>query len=416
MSGGNLLVAQGGGPTAVINCSLVGVIEEAKRAKSGTIGKIIGARHGVNGMIDEDLVDLGRETPSTLKQVFNKPSAALGSCRRTMKEEDYGLILETLQKYDIRYFFYIGGNGSMHTAHKVSEVAQNAGYELMAIGIPKTVDNDLAYTDHCPGFGSAARYFASVTREIGLDVESLPPPISIIETLGRNTGWLAASAALAEEKKGDAPNLIYVPERPFSLEEFLTDVEEVYRKYGRAVIVVSEGLKDEKGNYLGGVRADASRDGFGRGLPGGAAAFLSAKIAEELKLRARSEKPGLAARTGIEYVSTVDQEEAHLVGKNAVWYALDGKSGVMMTLDRSKGKKYHCHVGSVPLQNVAIAEKLLPAEFVNARGNYVTEKFIDYCRPIIGGPVRSFPGLVGHKLTKRVVIAPGAVRHKSVNV
>lgn len=398
MAAGNLLVAQGGGPTAVINCSLVGVIEEAKRLKTKGIGKIIGARQSIDGLIDENLIDLGKENPSSLKQIYNTPGAALGSCRRSMKEEDYGRILEVFKKYDIRYFLYIGGNGSMHTAFKIEQLAQHIEYDLRVIGIPKTIDNDLAYTDHTPGFGSAARYVASVTREIGLDIKSLPTPVSIIETLGRNTGWLAAASSLAKEEEGDAPNLIYFPERPFMLDSFLADVEKVYGRYGRAVIVVSEGLKDESGLYLGGVKAEASKDGFGRNLPGGAASFLAEQISERLKLRARSEKPGLAARTSIEYVSTVDQSEAFLAGKAAVQYAVQGKSGVMITLKREDNIKYRCGISDIPLEKVAIAEKLLPVEFINSEGNYATAAFIEYCRPLIGKPIHTFPSLEGHKL------------------
>ena len=398
MVSGNLLVAQGGGPTAVVNSSLVGVIEEAVRMKSKGIGKIIGALRSIDGLLDEDLIDLGKERPSNLKQMALKPGAALGSCRRKMAEEDYGRIVDVLKKFDVRYFFYIGGNGSMHTVHKVNQIARSVGYELNAVGIPKTIDNDLAYTDHCPGFGSAAKYFASVTREIGLDVESLPPPISVIETLGRNTGWLAAAASLAVEEEGDAPNLIYVPERPFNLQEFLSDVSNVYDKLGRAVIVVSEGLKDETGRYLGGVNSAAARDGFGRDLPGGAASFLAATISDQLKIRARSEKPGLAARTGFEYASSVDRKEAYLVGKAAVRFAAKGRSGVMVTLERAKVKQYRCTVGEAPLESVAIAEKLLPAEFINPKGNFVTEAFLNYCRPIIGDPIRTFPVLSKHRL------------------
>ncbi len=402
MTSGNLLVAQGGGPTAVFNFSLLGVVEEAKRLKSKGIGKIIGALRSIDGLLDEELIDLGKESRSNLRQVALKPGAALGSCRRKMEEEDYGRIVEVFKRYDVRYFFYIGGNGSMYTVHKVDQLARSVGYELNAIGIPKTIDNDLAYTDHCPGFGSAARYFASVTREIGLDVASLPPPISVIETLGRNTGWLAASAALAKENEGDAPNLIYVPERVFSLPDFLSDVSNVYDKWGRAVIVVSEGLKDKSGQYLGGVNAKASRDGFGRNLPGGASSFLAAKIAEQLKLRARSEKPGLAARTGVEYVSSVDRREAYLVGQSAVRAAVKGKSGLMMTLERTSGNRYSCKVGEAPLERVAKAEKFLPPGFINKRGNYVTEAFLRYCRPIVGDSIRSFPDLSKYRLASAV--------------
>lgn len=401
MSAGNLLVAQGGGPTAVVNLSLLGVVEEARKSGINRTGKIIGALHSIDGIMDENFIDLGRERPASLRNVAMKPGAALGSCRRKMAEEDYGRIVDILRKYDVRYFFYIGGNGSMHTVYKVEQIARSVGYELNAIGVPKTIDNDLAYTDHCPGFGSAAKYFASVTREIGLDVESLPPPVSVIETLGRNTGWLAASASLARENDGDAPNLIYFPERVFNLGSFLSDVSDVYDRWGRAVIVVSEGLKDKSGQYLGGVNARASRDGFGRDLPGGAASFLAARIAEKLKLRARSEKPGLAARTAVEYASSVDRKEAYLVGQQAVRAALKGKSGIMVTLERAKGDRYRCSVGEAPLESVAISEKLLPSKFINTKGNHVTTAFQKYLLPIVGDPIRAFAELSGYRLAKK---------------
>lgn len=404
MAAGNLLVAQGGGPTAVINCSLVGVIEEAKLFSNKNIGNIIGVLRSIDGLLDEDLIDLRKESQSTLKNICQTPGAALGSCRRKMKEEDYGRILEIFMKYNIRYFFYIGGNGSMHTAHKIDDLAKKNGYDLKVIGIPKTIDNDLEYTDHTPGFGSAARFIASITKEIGLDIKSLPTPISIIETPGRNAGWLAAASSLAKEKDGDAPNLIYVPEKIFSLELFLSDVENVYRKYGRAVVVVCEGLKDEYGQYLGGIKSEASKDGFGRNLPGGAAYFLSEKISEQLKLRARYEKPGLAARASMEYISSIDQHEAYQVGQMAVRFALNGNSGMMMTLLRNKGEKYRCKIGSVALESVAITEKLLPSRFINSKCNYVTEAFLNYCRPLIGNPIRSFQSLSAFKISKNSTV------------
>jgi len=400
MRAGNLLVAQGGGPTAVINCSLVGVIEEAKRQKARGAGKIIGALKSIDGLVEEDLIDLGKESSLLLKKIYNTPGAALGSCRRKMQDGDYARILEVFKKYDVRYFLYNGGNGSMYTAHMVNKLALETGYELNVIGIPKTIDNDLAYTDHTPGYGSAARYVASVTREIGIDIKTLPTPVSVIETLGRNAGWLAAASSLAKEEEGDAPNLIYLPERPFILSSFLEDVEGVYKKYGRAVIVVSEGLKDESGEYLGSVKAEASKDGFGRGLPGGAAAFLAGQISENLKLRARSEKPGLAARTSIKYIAVVDQSEAYLAGRTAVQLALKGRSGEMVTFKRQKGRKYSCKTGTVALKSVAIAEKLMPASFINPEGNYVTNAFIEYCRPLIGKPIEVFPSLAGHKFRR----------------
>ncbi|HTR82424.1 MAG TPA: 6-phosphofructokinase [Bacteroidota bacterium] len=399
MRSGNILVAQGGGPTSVVNCSLVGVVEEAKRSGRKKVNGIIGAVHGIDGIINEQLIDLRKEPSVTLKGIHRKPGAALGSCRRKMAEDDYGRIIEVFRKYDVRYFLYIGGNGSMHTAHTLDRLAKTLSYGLTVVGLPKTIDNDLAHTDHCPGFGSAARYYASVTREIGLDVASLPPPISVIETLGRNTGWLAAASALARDKEDDAPNLIYCPERVFDLETFLSDVKKIYDRLGRAVVVVSEGLKDESGLYLGGNKNKASRDGFGRDLPGGAASFLAEEISSRLHIRARSEKPGLAARTSIEHVSKVDQREAYLAGQTAARYALNGESGVMMTLERKPGKKYHCAIGAVRLEEVAIAEKMLPKNFINSRGNDVTNEFIDYCRPLIGDSVRSFSSLTSRKFT-----------------
>jgi ATP-dependent phosphofructokinase / diphosphate-dependent phosphofructokinase len=393
MAAGNILIAQGGGPTAVINCSLVGVIDEAARLGKNKIKGIAGALHAIDGIINDDLVDLGKESSAVLKRIYHTPGAALGSSRRKIEPDDYGRIVEIFKRHDIRYFLYAGGNGSMHTAYRVDECARSIGYELTVVGIPKTIDNDLAYTDHCPGFGSAARYVATVTREIGIDIESLPTPVSVIETLGRNAGWLAAASSLAREHDGDAPNLIYAPERPFTIDTVLADVQNVYDKLGRVVIVVSEGLKDASGSYLGGNTNKAAQDGFGRDLPGGAAAFLASEISHRLHLRARSEKPGLAARSSIENVSAVDQKEAYLVGKAAVRTAVRGTSGVMMTLERPTGKGYRCVVGTVSLQDVAIAEKLLPDAFIASRGNDVTEAFVRYCTPLVGGPIHTFSSL-----------------------
>ena len=398
MAAGNLLVAQGGGPTAVINCSLVGVIEETKRMKSKGAGKIIGALKSIDGLLGEELVDLGKERASTLKQIYQTPGAALGSCRRKMQHEDFGRILEVFKKYDVRYFFYIGGNGSMHTASAVNKLALETGYELNVVGIPKTIDNDLAHTDHTPGFGSAARFIAYMTMEVGWDIKSLPTPVSIIETPGRNAGWLAASSALARNEEGDAPNFVYLPERKLKLDSFLSDIESSFTKYGRAVVVVCEGLTDETGQYLGAVKSEASRDGFGRGLPGGAAAYLAEKVNEILKLRARYEKPGLGARASVRYVSEVDQKEAYLAGKTAVSVAVKGTSGVMITLERQKAAKYVCKTGTVDLERVAIAEKLMPSNFINHEGNNVTDAFIDYCKPLIGKPMKYFPSFAAHKL------------------
>jgi len=395
---GNLLVAQGGGPTAVINCSLVGVIEEAKSFQGEGIDKIIGALQSVDGLIKENLVDLGLENSTNLKKICGRPGAALGSCRRKVTEEDCERILEVFKKYDVHYFLYNGGNDSMYTAHNVEKLAQSIGYELSVVGIPKTIDNDLAFTDHCPGFGSAARFIATATREIGIDIESLPTPVSIIETMGRNAGWIAAASAIAADNEGDAPNLIYFPENSFNIDLFLSDVATVFSKWGRVVVVVSEGIKDAAGQYLGSIKSEAAKDGFGWAMPGGTATFLSGLVAEKLKLRSRSEKPGLAGRTSIANVSLVDQGEAYLVGQAAVRAVLAGKSGIMMTLQRDAGSSYKCSIGEAPLEKVANAEKLLPPEFMNSKRNYISDAFLEYCKPLIGDPIRSFASLNLHRL------------------
>jgi ATP-dependent phosphofructokinase / diphosphate-dependent phosphofructokinase len=397
MPAGNLLVIQGGGPTAVVNCSLAGILEEFKNIDLKK-SKVLGALHSIDGIINEDLIDLGRIRSSAVNTLRNSPGAALGSCRRKMNEEDYGHIINVFEKYDIHYFLCIGGNGSMYIAHRVSQQAKEANYDLTVLGIPKTIDNDLDYTDHSPGFGSAARYMAATTRMIGVDVKSLPPPISIIESPGRNTGWLAASSALAKEEDFDAPNLIYFPETPFNLNSFLSDVENVFRKIKRATIVVSEGLKDEFGNYLGGTQSEASKDGVGRDLPGGAASYLAEKVSQVLKIRARSEKPGLAVRSAIEYVSKVDQEEAFLLGKKAVDLVLKGEGDIMTVLKRLDSKKYKCSIGSISLDKVSARERALPAGYRNESSNFVSQAFLEYCMPLIGGPLTSFPSIQKHKI------------------
>jgi len=383
----NLLVAQGGGPTAVINNSLLGIIEEASKKRE--ISGIYGALHGINGVLKEEIVDLKSQEEKILKGLRHTPGAALGSCRRKLTEKDYDRILDVLKAHNIGFFLYIGGNDSMETADKINKLAGDAGYSLSVIGVPKTVDNDLAYTDHCPGYGSAARYTAISTLELGIDNESLPTPITIIETMGRNTGWLVASTSLAKKRPDDAPHLIYFPEIKFSEEKFLSDVEAVYERLGRVVIAVSEGIKDESGEYLGASRREVTRDGFGHKLPGGASAYLADLISAKLNLRCRFEKPGLLARASICHVSKVDREEAYRIGKAAVRQALQ-EGGYMMTLEREEGEQYSCRIGTVELSKVANVEKPLPHDFINSNGNHVTEKFIKYASPLIGGPLPEY--------------------------
>lgn len=385
---GNVLVAQGGGPTPVINCSLAGVLEEARHAKA--IKKVLGAIHGVEGILAENTIDVSGTSEMIRRKLCRTPGAFLGSCRRKLVDEDYEKILSVFRKNDVRYFFYIGGNDSMDSADKINKLAEREHYDLEVVGIPKTIDNDLPCTDHCPGYGSAARYIASITHEVGIDIESLPPPITVIETMGRNTGWIAAAAALAKQSDDDAPHLIYVPERTVRDEKALADIEAVYRRLKRAVIVVSEGVKNEQGEYWGGIQSAATVDGFGHKLPGGAASYLAGLISASMKVRARNEKPGLCGRSSVAYASAVDQEEAFAVGRQAVRLAVKGKSGVMVTIERRRGTAYKSSLGEIELGNVANAEKMLPDEYISAEGNFVTGKFVDYCRPLIGGDLTRY--------------------------
>ena len=388
---GNLLIAQGGGPTAVINCSLYGVIQQA--AASDKIGRILGAKHGITGVLQGNVFDLRNQSAATIEGLKRTPAAALGSCRYNVKDEDYPRILDFLKTNDIRYFFYIGGNDSMDTAHKVHQLAQHEGYELYAIGIPKTVDNDLPLTDHCPGYGSAARYVAQSVRDLGADIRSLPTPVSVFEAMGRNAGWLTAAAALARTGADSAPHLIYLPERPFEMQQFLTDVDAVVSRLGWAVIVVSEGLKTAQGNPVYVNRSTAQTDAFGHRLPGDVGSFLAGEIAGQLRIRSRSEKPGICARASILCASPTDQAEAELTGQAAVDAALAGQSGLMVTLVRQSSDPYSCTTGLAPLDQVANTEHTIPNEYIATDRPFMTPAFYDYAQPLIGGALLDYTRL-----------------------
>lgn len=391
MRKGNVLIAQSGGPTPVINNSLCGLIEQAR--KEGSISKIYGAKFGIQGVLAQNLVDLGSKDPTLIEKLKQTPGAALGSCRRRITSDEYSQILKVFEIHNIRHFFYIGGNDSMDTANKVAELASEAGYDLRVLGIPKTIDNDLEYTDHSPGYGSAARYYAISIMEVGIDVKSLPIPVSIFETMGRNSGWLAASTMLAKRDEIDAPHLIYVPEKPFVIEQFLEDVNRIYKRLGWVVVAVSEGLKDEDGKPISISRKEANIDDFGHGLPGDVSSLLADIVSERLELRARSEKPGLCARTSIAHVSEVDRGEAYMLGKTAVQRAVDGKSGYMLTLNREKSSEYRCSIGTIELNKVANEEKFLPDNFIDKEANGITSSFRKYARPLIGSPLPKYAQL-----------------------
>jgi 6-phosphofructokinase len=385
---GNLAVGQSGGPTAVINCSLAGILAEAL-AQEARVGEIYGLVHGIEGALRGELVDLRRRPPEFLAHLCQTPAAVLGSCRYKLRPEEYLQVLETLRAHNVRYFLYIGGNDSMDTSQHIAEAAQAAGYELFVVGVPKTVDNDLPCTDHTPGYGSIARYWALHAMEAARDLEAMRryDQVKILETMGRNAGWVAASTALGRCLPDDPPHLIYVPERPFDQERFLSDVEEVYRRHGYVLVTVAETIRDGTGRPIGRAEGAFARDAFGHAVLEGTAQTLCRLVEQHLKLKARFNKPGTAQRVAAHCASEVDRREAYEAGRAAVRLAVSGQSRVMVTLVRESDEPYRCTTGVAPLQAVANAERRLPDEFIAPAGNNVTEAFLRYARPLIGAPL-----------------------------
>lgn len=389
---GAALIAQGGGPTPVINNSVYGVHRELRRHFQDS-ATIWGAQRGILGLLEDRLFDLYLVSDDTWSDIARSPGSILRSCRKKLSDEESDKVIRILKDKDIRYFFYIGGNDSMDTAFKLSTAAASLDYELFVAGIPKTIDNDLPKTDHCPGYGSAARFIAQSFIDLGNDVFSLPTPVSIMEVMGRNTGWLTASSILARKRPDDAPHLIYLPEFPFSKERFIADVQAVVEQQGWAVVSVCEGLKDESGNPIGLQREQTARDGFGHPMQGDVSSALAGLIRNETGLRARSEKPGLCGRSSALLRSTVDATEAHEVGKEAARRTLEGETNFMVTIERKPGATYQVEYGAVALSQVANVERLLPASFVTEERNNVREDFREYVEPLIGGCLQHYPRL-----------------------
>jgi 6-phosphofructokinase 1 len=382
---GNAIVAQSGGPTAVINSSVCGVIQEWN--KEGAPGKLFGALYGIKGVLDENIVNLPSMNSPFVEGLKYTPGAALGSCRHKIKnEQEYLNLISIFKKYHIRYFYLIGGNDSMDTANKIHQLSMNLNYDMRVIGIPKTVDNDLSFTDHCPGYGSAAKYLATTVMETGLDLRGIISnnKVVILEAMGRHTGWLAAAAALAKRENAEAPHLIYLPEVPFAREKLLQDVKEVYDKVGHVYIVASEGLVDDQGNYI---CADDKRDGFGHVQLGGLADILKSYIEEAMNVKVRCNILGSTQRSAMHYASLTDAQEAYMVGVAAVRLSLQGQSGYMVTLVRDDAKNYACSLGTVALSRVANVEKRFPPEWISPSGNFVTNDFIKYVTPLIQGEI-----------------------------
>jgi len=393
---GNAIFGQSGGPTSVINASAAGVITEA--LKTDCIKKVYGAAHGIRGILEEKFYDMSMEDPKELELLKTTPSSALGSVRYKLADPDkdptdYNKLLEVFKKYNIRYFFYNGGNDSMDTCNKVSKFMQKAGYECRVIGVPKTIDNDLYATDHCPGYGSAAKYVATATMEVYHDARVYDTPmVCVLEVMGRNAGWLTAATALAAYK-GAGPDLIYLPEIVFDMDKFVADCKKVYeRNNGKLIVAVSEGIRDKDGKYISEYGSDLAKekDSFGHAQLGGVAQVLAALLKKELKCKARAIEFSLLQRCAAHCASATDVEEAFTAGQKAVQFAVEGKTDYMVAYERTKDEKgnYKCNYVLVNLSEVANTEKKIPREWINEDGTGLTQAFIDYALPLIQGDSR----------------------------
>ncbi len=376
-----LLVGQSGGPTAVINATLAGVMRESYR--HGEIGAVLGMRRGLDGLLARDFVSLDGRNDGDLRRLAATPSAALGSSRRKLDETEVLAALTILEELGVRYLLYVGGNDSADTSHRLARAAASSGYPLAVVGIPKTIDNDLVGMDHTPGYPSIARYVATATLDAGMDAEATATvdQVRILEVMGRNSGWVAAAAALAKRGPSQAPHLIYMPERPFSGETFLADVEVAYKRFGFVVAVVTETVRDPEGRFW----AQAPEaDAFGHPRLVGAAERLCQLVRQNLGIRARFDKPGTLQRSSSLCVSPVDRAEAGAAGEAAVQAAIAGHSDKMVTIQRLADRPYRSFTALAPLAEIANAERHMPDEYLSARGNFVTPAFLKYLRPLIG--------------------------------
>ena len=388
---GACIFGQSGGPTSVINASAYGVFSAA--LESPYITKVYGAAHGIRGVLDDKLYVIDEEDPKELALLPYTPSSALGSVRYKLKDSsvddtDYKRILEIFQKYNVRYFFYNGGNDSMDTCSKVSAYLQSVGYECNVIGVPKTIDNDLYGTDHCPGFGSAAKYIATTCMEVSLDAKVYDTGmICIIEIMGRNAGWLAGAAALASAS-GEGPDLVYLPEIDFDVDKFLDDAEKVYNEKGKVIIAASEGIHDKNGKFISEYAGEAAKDAFGHTQMGGLAQVLESMLKTRVNCKSRAIELSLMQRCGAHCGSQTDIDEAIAVGRAAVEAATSGETGYMVAIKRVSNNPYQSETELLPLEKCANFEKKVPLEWINDSGNGVTQDFIDYALPLIQGETK----------------------------
>ena len=387
---GNAVIGQSGGPTAAINATLSGVVRGCKDADC--IGKIYGAINGIEGVLAERFCDLGEKLPdeASLRLLEQTPAAALGSCRKKLpKPEDdpatFEKLVEILKKYDIRYFFYIGGNDSMDTVAKLSRYCASVGFDMRVMGVPKTIDNDLAGTDHTPGFGSAAKYIAAVTQEILLDTAVYTvKAVTIIEIMGRDAGWLTAAAALPS-LSGIAPDLVYLPEVPFDYEKFYEDIAAAFEKHPNVVVAVSEGARTADGTYVGEGTQSGAVDVFGHKYLSGTGKALELAVKEKFGCKVRSVELNLPQRCAAHIRSKTDIDESVMVGKAAANYAVNGETGKMACFVRTSSDPYKCEAGLCDIASVANAVRSVPREFITERGNGVTEECVRYIAPLIMG-------------------------------
>lgn len=378
----NVLFAQSGGPTSVINASCYGIIKEAKKINS----QIYAAKYGVEGIMKEQLINMTDVDDTTLETLRFSPSSAFGSCRYKLKEEDFDSVFSVFDKYNIGYFFYIGGNDSMDTANKLSKYAKKIGYEIKIIGIPKTIDNDLVNTHCCPGFGSAAKYIATSVREIALDAEVYgKKAATVVEVMGRDSGFLAAASALAADEVVDSPHLIYLPETPFDENHFLRDVENHMAKKDQIFIVTAEGIKDKNGNFAY-LRNKDAKDSFNHIALGGVGKYLEYLItSNKLASKIRTIELSLLQRCAAHLASKVDNDIATMVGTSGVKYSLEGLTDIMVSVVKTEND---FQAGATPLAEVAGQVKLVPSEWIDVENRWVTKEAIDYILPLIEGEVR----------------------------
>ena len=374
---------QSGGCTNVLNRSLYGLASEFSRTGPGTL---FGAPHGFEGILEGRSVNLSQVSESQWENVANLPGAAIGSTRRRLRDEDVSPVFEYMDRLDIGYWFIIGGNDSAETGHTLQTLADERGYDLSVVNVPKTIDNDLVLTDHCPGYGSAARFIALAVMGSGRDAEAMrgASPITIMEVMGRDAGWLAVGSALARREERDAPHLICVPEVPVSEDEFLARVEDAYSKYGFCVAVMSENARDQDGLPLGGQDDPWFIDDFGHPYYDGPARYLAGRVSRALGVRARYEKPGTIQRSFVHAASETDAREAEMAGRAAVTAARDGRRGVMITLERDDTNGYNCYTGIAALDQVGGKVRTMPDSFLANDEAFVTREFIDYLKPLVG--------------------------------